>query len=291
MLDNDEYQFFEAALFKAGIHTEVQYYQFLSGGCVNTAVRLETDEGKFFIKWNETKDADFFEAEAKGLALIAATEAIKVPKVLANGKIAEKTFLLLEYIESALQQKNYWQNLGHAIALLHAHTQPKFGLHFDNFIGGLPQSNTYQPSWASFFFEKRLEVQFGLAYYNGYIDADYLRKLEKLRVKTENLFPHEPPALLHGDLWSGNVMTNSEGAPLLIDPAPYYGHREAEIAFTRLFGGFEEEFYHTYHDTFPLADGFEERIGLYNLYPLMVHVNLFGKGYLAAVDTVLTKYE
>jgi fructosamine-3-kinase len=144
----------------------------------------------------------------------------------------------------------------------------------------LLQSNEYTANWIDFFIEKRLKAQAGLAFYNGEIPRSLYDKFNDLYNKLPELLPSEKPALLHGDLWSGNVIVGSNGHVSLIDPAVYYGNREAEIAFTKLFGGFSSAFYDAYNEAFPLEKGFEERIDIYNLYPLLVHVNLFGSGYI-----------
>ncbi len=160
---------------------------------------------------------------------------------------------------------------------------------FNNFIGSLQQNNEFHENWIEFFVEKRLRPQFGLAYYNKLIDVSYLRHLDKLPQALERIFPKEKPSLLHGDLWSGNAMRDKSGNPCLVDPAVYYGHREMELAFTKLFGGFDSSFYHAYEEAFPLEIGFKDRKDIYNLYPLMVHVNLFGTSYLSGIDKVLER--
>jgi fructosamine-3-kinase len=225
-----------------------------------------------------------FEAEAHGLNLLADKGLITIPHVIKYGCNDGKAYLLLEFIQSAYRQKHYWKSLGEQLAKLHRNTHGSFGLHFNNFIGALPQSNECMPSWIDFFVEKRLKVQAGLAYYNGLVGKDLLKKFERLYEKLPSILPEEQPALLHGDLWSGNVMVNSEGLPCLIDPAVYYGNREIELAFTQLFGGFDDDFYQAYQATFPLLPDFDERIEIYNLYPLLVHVNLFGRSYLSGVE-------
>ncbi len=293
MFSADYTSFFESVLFEAfGKDIEVSKYQFLGGGCINNAVKLETAIGKFFLKWNDSKQSEeMFEAEACGLNLLADKQLMAIPEVIKYGCNDGKAYLLLEFIQSAYRQRNYWRHLGEQLAELHRNTHGSFGLHFNNFIGALPQSNEYMSSWIDFFIEKRLKVQAGLAYYNGLVGKDLLKKFEKLYEKLPSLLPEEQPALLHGDLWSGNVMVNSQGLPCLIDPAVYYGNREIELAFTQLFGGFDNDFYQAYQAAFPLLPDFDERVEIYNLYPLLVHVNLFGGSYLSGVERVLKRYE
>ncbi len=186
--------------------------------------------------------------------------------------------------------KTYWETLGQSLAVLHSHTQPTFGLHFDNYIGSLPQTNTLTANGYDFFFEHRLLPQAGLALYKGLLSKKSYDALFRLRDRLPELFPNERPALLHGDLWSGNVLINEDNKPALIDPAVYYGFREAELAFTRLFAGFDDRFYDAYDEAFPLQNGFNERVAIYNLYPLLVHVNLFGSGYVSGVERVLKQF-
>lgn len=287
----NEIQFFESALFESlGKELKVKSFQLLTGGSINNAVKVQTYEGDFFIKWNERDLENLFEVEAKALQILQKTETIRLPQVIGYGKINERQYLILEYIQSVPESKDYWEILGKSLARLHQHNSEFFGLSFDNYIGTLRQNNQPYQDGITFFIEKRLKVQAGLAFYNEKISRSELEKFERFYEKLPNILPDEKPTLLHGDLWKGNVMSNSEGLPILIDPATYYGYREAEIAFTHLFGGFDTKFYETYQSEFPLEKDFEERIPIYNLYPLLVHLNLFGNGYLSGVMKVLDKF-
>ena len=293
---DEQFAFFESILFLAlGQDVQVIESQFLSGGNINTAAQVFSSEGVFFVKWNElgqhVEDRhDLFETEARGLALLHRADAIRVPVVIGHGEQQGRAYLILEYVDTGTTGPNYWEELGQSLALLHGHTQPKFGLSFNNYIGSLPQSNTPATNGHAFFFDHRLLPQAGLALYKGLLNKSLYDKLLTLRDRLPSLLPHERPALLHGDLWSGNVLITEEGSPALIDPAVYYGFREAELAFTKLFGGFDQRFYDAYDEAFPLADGFEERIPIYNLYPLLVHLNLFGSGYLSGIERVLVQF-
>lgn len=298
---DEQFSFFESILFQAlGQPVEVIEMQLLSGGDINTAAQVFSSEGVFFVKWNQggqpfagqpTNDQpDPFETEARGLDLIRKTDALFVPQVIGYGHQLDKSYLVLEYIDPGAPGKTYWEELGQSLAVLHSHTQPKFGLHFPNYIGSLPQTNTPTSNGCDFFFEHRLLPQAGLALYKGLLSKDVYDSLFRLRDHLPALFPAERPALLHGDLWAGNVMVTETGRPALIDPAVYYGFREADLAHSKLFGGFDQRFYDAYDEAFPLEDGFDERVAIYNLYPLLVHVNLFGSGYVSGVERILKRF-
>jgi len=289
---DEQFAFFESILFLAlGQTVDVLETQFLSGGDINMAARVFSSEGVFFVKWNQTPESNtMFEVEARGLNLLRKTDALFIPRVIGYGQQLDKAYLILEFIESGQLRKNYWESLGQSLALLHSHTQPKFGLAFDNYIGSLPQSNTPTANGFDFFFDQRLLPQAGMALYKGLLPKEVYDALHRLRERLPDLLPSERPALLHGDLWSGNVLVTEDGQPALIDPAVYYGFREADLAFTKLFGGFDQRFYDAYDEAFPLEDGFDDRVPIYNLYPLLVHTNLFGSGYVSGVERILKQF-
>lgn len=291
MFQDNNKQFFDAVICQSiGREVQIQSIDLVTGGCINQTICLKTDIGQFFLKWNEQQALDMFRQEAKGLDLLRDHCKMTIPQVIGLGEFEDKAYLLLSYIESCPEKPDYWEEFGQQLAEVHRISQPNFGLSFNNYIGSLPQNNESDKTWLTFFIEKRLRVQFGLAYYNGLIDKSYLKKLDLLQKRLEGFFPEEVPALLHGDLWSGNTMTDKHGKPALVDPAVYFGHREMELAFTKLFGGFPESFYSSYHEAYPLAPNFEERKDLYNCYPLMVHVNLFGTSYLSGIDRVFNYF-
>ncbi|GAB4025936.1 fructosamine kinase family protein [Spirosoma koreense] len=291
---DEQFSFFESILFSALGHTvDVIETQFVSGGDINTAARVFSSEGVFFVKWNQFEQHEhsaMFEAEARGLDLLRQTDALQIPQVIGYGQQGGKSYLILEFIESGKPNKAYWEALGQSLAVIHSHTQPKFGLNFDNFIGSLPQQNTLTTNGYDFFFDHRLLPLAGLALYKGLLEKPTYDALLRLRAQLSDLIPNERPALLHGDLWSGNVLVNEDQQPALIDPAVYYGFREAELAFTKLFAGFDDHFYAAYDEAYPLQPGFDERVSLYNLYPLLVHVNLFGSGYVSAVERIVKPF-
>jgi fructosamine-3-kinase len=263
----------------------------VSGGSINEAFSLYTDEGNFFIKTNSANHyPKMFEKEAKGLELLQGTNAIRIPKIIDCGEIKETSFLILEYINSDQPNAQFWLDFGSQLAKLHQHTDTTFGLNHSNYIGSLQQHNNSHNSWTDFFIQERLHVQIKLARDKSQIDIATISRFEKLYTRLDEIFPQEQPALLHGDLWSGNFMVDENGGPVIMDPAVYYGHREMDIAMTKLFGGFSSQFYDAYNNFFPLENGWENRMDICNLYPLMVHVNLFGGGYLSQVKKVLSKF-
>lgn len=226
----------------------------------------------------------------RGLICSPRLAPLRFRKLIHQGKQGYKAYLMLEYIEAGPQRPTYWEEFGESLAQLHSHTRPTFGLGFTNYIGALPQRNSPCNSGVEFFIEERLKVQAGMALYNNMISPQLHESFQKLYDALPGLLPNERPALVHGDLWSGNVITDPDGGVCLVDPAPDYGLREAEIAFTFLFGGFKSSFYESYTNAFPMEDDFEQRVPIYNLYPLLVHVNLFGHSYVKAVEKVLSRF-
>jgi fructosamine-3-kinase len=264
----------------------------LHGGDINDAYALELGDGRrVFVKTNAQAPRGMFEAEARGLAWLGAAKAVRVPRVLAVSGAAATSFLALELIESAPRRSDFDERLGRSLAALHRATPGAFGLDHDNFIGSLPQANGAHARWSDFYRSERLEPQLERASDQGRASAALRRRFERLFARLDALVgPNEPPARLHGDLWGGNLHVDETGSPCLIDPAAYGGHREIDLAMMRLFGGFSERVFAAYAEAFPLAPGHAERVPLYQLYPLMVHVNLFGGGYASSVERVLERY-
>ncbi|MCF8234964.1 MAG: fructosamine kinase family protein [Bacteroidales bacterium] len=263
----------------------------VSGGDINRAYEINTTEGNFFIKLNHAgRFPDMFEKEAKGLKLLAETDEINVPDVVGSDVHQNDAFLILKHIGSAPMKPDFWELFGRRLARMHQHGNECFGLDHDNYIGSLPQSNTFHQSWVVFFVEERLEKQLKMARDDGKIGSGLIKSFERLYKRLPEIFPEEPPALLHGDLWSGNYMVDQEGDPCLIDPAVYYGHREMDLGMSLLFGGFDREFYSAYHDEYPLEKSWRDRTDICNLYPLMVHVNLFGGSYVQSLSRIINKF-
>ena len=269
----------------AGKPVKIEHASPIGGGSINQALKLQTSQGLFFLKYNSAKTyPQMFELELKGLSELRKANEIYIPSVVGTREDNHYSCLVMEYVESGLPNNTFWEDFGISLGKLHRHSAPDFGLNHNNYIGSLEQSNKSGKSWAEFFIGQRLQPQIKMA---G-LSLDIEKQFEKLFLMVDDIFPEEPPSLLHGDLWSGNYMTSSEGFATLIDPAVYYGHRD--IAMTKLFGGFSERFYAAYQDAFPMENGWEERMDICNLYPLMVHVNLFGGSYLSQVVSILHKY-
>ncbi len=260
----------------------------VAGGDINQAFRLTTAQGpSFFLKRNAAAPPDMFAREAEGLeALRAVPEGPTVPQPLLWGP----DFLLLEDLRPAPPRPDYWPEFGRRLAAVHRQTAPRFGFPHDNYIGRTPQPNPWTADGYAFFAEHRLGFQAHLAHRRGLLPAADLRRVERLAARLPELVPPQPASLLHGDLWRGNALTDARGGPALIDPATYYGWAEADLAMTALFGGFPEAFYRAYEAARPLAPGYRERFPIYNLYHLLNHLNLFGTGYLPAVQAVLRRF-
>jgi fructosamine-3-kinase len=269
----------------------IESFSYAGGGCINRGGRLQTSVGTFFIKWNDAlKFPRMFEVEAKGLSLLSSTKAIAIPSVVGHADTSQNQFIVMDFIEQGAQSKNYWKQLGQQLAELHKNGSENFGLDHQNYIGSLMQFNDNDSSWVQFFIHQRLAKQVKLAVDTERAEKAWIKKFERLYQLLPSMLPEEKPSLLHGDLWSGNLMINSQGDPCLIDPAVYYGNREIELAFTRLFGGFENAFYNAYHNAYPVHPEFSNRIDIYNLYPLLVHTNLFGGHYREQVNAIVNSF-
>jgi protein-ribulosamine 3-kinase len=263
----------------------------LSGGSINNAYRLETNAGAFFMKYNRASAyPGMFQQEARGLELLLKAKAIRVPEVIAYGEAGNDTFILLEYLNSSVKKNHFWEDFAHNLAALHKNTSDQFGLDHDNYIGSLKQFNDVKDRWVDFFIVQRLLVQMDLAGNSGLLPASTRQAFERLFKRLDEIFPQEEPSLIHGDLWGGNFMVDEKGEAAIIDPAVYYGFREMDIGMSQLFGGFDSAFYTAYNNAWPMEAGWRERIDICNLYPLMVHVNLFGTGYLNSVNTILQRF-
>lgn len=288
----EQEQFFRQVLFKAfGNEVELIEYQVIYGGSINLAVRLDCAKGSFFLKFNSAAPPLFFNAEAENLNYIASKSSVITPEIISLGKIDDYDYLLLSYEKPGFRGNGFWENFGRHLADLHRVKSPLCGFDTDNFIGLLNQRNhPREKDWISFFTTNRLNTLASLAYYEGKISKEELKQIQRIYPKLDSLLPKEDPSLIHGDLWSENFLCNEESTPIFIDPACYFGHREVDLAMTHLFGGFDSRFYDSYQEAHPLEPLFEERIDIYNLYPLLVHVNLFGRSYLSPILKTVNKF-
>lgn len=264
---------------------------YVGGGSINQTAWINlSDNRQLLIKWRLEKHvAAQFAAEKTGLELLQSTRTVRIPDVVAFND--NPPFLALEWLGQGAKSAVVAEALGRGLADLHRVTGPHYGLDSDNFIGSTPQINQPADNWVSFFAEHRLGYQMELAGRNGYLLGQRKSRLAHLITRLDEWLPAHPPAsLLHGDLWGGNWIVTTSKDPALIDPAVYYGHREADLAFTEVFGGFSPAFYRAYNTTWPLEPGYDNRKDLYNLYHLLNHLNLFGEGYGSSVDAILRQY-
>ncbi|MDE0259822.1 MAG: fructosamine kinase family protein [Gammaproteobacteria bacterium] len=264
----------------------------VGGGCINQGTALRTTRGDFFLKWNRQADHRFFGVESEGLETLAASGSVRVPSVIAaSGPGDEVAWLLLEWIEEGRPDRRSWIRLGRELAALHRGADPggpdaRFGWSGDNLIGSLPQPNGWSDDWAGFWAERRIRPLARELRERGALSAAQANIVEAVARRAGELVSPaaaaDGPSLLHGDLWSGNVLFARGGAPVLIDPAVYVGHREVDLAMADLFGGFSGAFREAYEDAWPLQPAHRRRRPAYQLYPLLVHARLFGGGYAAS---------
>lgn len=262
----------------------------VSGGSINDAFQIETTQGRFFIKLNDaSRFPVMFEAEKRGLELLGQSSFV-VPEPLKVGTLDNAQFILMEWLEKGTPKTGFWDEYGRSLAELHSVSNRQFGLDHDNYIGSLHQRNCNHRNWAEFYREERLIPQMKLAERQGRLTSRMKKGFDAFFQELENIFPTEKPALVHGDLWSGNMIVAANGSPSIFDPAVYYGHREMDLAMMALFGGFGDAWVDAYNEVYPLESGWRERIPLGQLYPLMVHVNLFGGGYAMDVVHALDRF-
>ena len=266
-------------------------YTPVGGGSINHTYRITAAKDTFFCKINELATfPNLFEAERHGLELLAQQQVIRIPQVVTSGENGEHQVLILEWIEQGLQTDTFWARFGKQLAALHHIQRKQFGLDTDNYMGCLPQSNQPTDNWTGFFIEQRLQPQVKLAVNRGLLEGAHVQQFEKLYQQLGNLFAPQPAALLHGDLWSGNFLCDASQNPVLIDPAVYYGHRSIDMAMTTLFGGFDSLFYESYNYHYPQPVNYRQQWEVCNLYPLLIHLNLFGKSYLADIVHTIRRY-
>jgi fructosamine-3-kinase len=268
-------------------HGEVVSTRGVGGGCINNGLVLKTAEGHtFFLKTNSTCPPDMFAQEAAGLRALVVPGGPRVPQAYLHGP----DFLLLEDLAPAAHAKSYWQDFGRQMAALHNHTADKFGFDADNYIGSTPQLNPWTADGYEFYARHRITFQAEMAAKKGLLSRQELELARNLSTRLPDLVPEQPASILHGDLWSGNQVSDSEGHPAIIDPAAYYGWAEADLAMMVMFGSPGAGYWEAYNEVRPLEAGYRERFRLYNLYHLLNHLNLFGRSYHAQAVGVMRQF-
>ena len=270
----------------------------IGGGCINETYQVQfTSKILFFLKINSvTKYPDLFKREKSALECIGRQQIILVPSVIAFEEVDNYQVMLLEWIQNGTRTEQFWKRFGEKLAALHQiswsnkNVESLFGYEEDNYIGSLPQINTRKNSWIDFFVHLRLQPQIDIARNKHLLQKKHFIAFESLYPKLHNIFNREKSSLLHGDLWNGNFMCNEHSEPVLIDPAIYFGHRSMDLAMTTLFGGFDRQFYDSYNFHFAFPENYAEQWEICNLYPLLIHLNLFGPGYLAQIESILRRF-
>lgn len=266
---------------------EISGHATLAGGSINDVFLLNTTSGERVLKLNQAdRFPGMFEAEKEGLETLKASKTIDVPAVYSCGTIKGTAYLTLEYRPEGSPKADFPESFSKDLNALHKTSAPSFGFHSSNYIGSLPQYNDRENSASDFYINQRLKPQIKMASERGFS----FKNIEEVYKNIASEIPEEPPSLIHGDLWGGNYLVNREGNACLIDPAVCFGPREMDLAMMKLFGGFSEEIFIKYHENFPLEPGFQERIPLWQLYYLLVHLNIFGSSYLSRVKTILNTY-
>lgn len=266
----------------------VQSQQSIGGGCINQAVKISDGQSTtFFVKTNSPHQLAMFEAERDGLKEMYASQTIRVPQPLCTGKAAGSAYIVMEYLPlGGGTSTASWQQMGEQLAAMHQVVSTRgFGWHRDNTIGATPQQNQWTDNWVEFWRDRRLGPQFEMAHDKG---ARFPRRDELMNAVPRLLAGHDPqPALLHGDLWSGNAAITQQGEPIILDPATYYGDPETDLAMSELFGRFPTAFYEAYNRASPIDAGYAARKTFYNLYHIINHFNLFGGGYLSQANRMI----
>jgi len=291
LLSNNSISKIKQVLAGQGLSAAIKNVITVSGGCINECYKIETDVQPYFLKVNEVKRyPNMFKIESDSLLILKETNTIKTPNVIAQFKDQYHQYLLLKWIESSKPKNTFWQHFAVDLAQLHQQSSYQFGLEFDNYIGSLKQQNTFTNNWTDFYIEQRIQPQVELAYNNQKISKKNLSQFYQFYKTLAVIFPDEKPILIHGDLWDGNFLCDQNQKAVIIDPAIYYANREMEIASTQLFGGFHPTFYNVYNEIYPLEKQFDKRVPVYNLYSLLVHLNLFGGHYFHQVMKVVNSY-
>lgn len=268
---------------------EIISLKMCAGGSINDVFECRTNNHHVAIKINDSDQfPKMFEKEVKGLNLLKSSS-FRIPNKLKQGFHQNWSFLILEFIDCKDANINQHE-LGKKLAEMHTITSNTFGLDHNNYIGSIPQKNSYKEKWHTFYQTMRIEPLVKISFDQGWLNKGYVELFEKLYVELENLIPNEPPALLHGDLWQGNIICDENAMPVLIDPAVYYGHREMDLAMLLLFGSISEQTIDAYNSIYPLEKNWKMRTDIHQLYPLLVHLVLFGSSYLGTIINSIKKY-
>ncbi len=262
----------------------------VGGGSINNAYKLTSKAQSFFVKTNTISIfKNGFKEEVHGLNFLK-TNGVSIPQIIVEGTFNTEIYLVLSWVENYYETNKFWQNFAVQLADLHKNKSVQFGLNHNNFMGQLFQKNTFFNDFPSFFIENRLKPQVKIAFDNGLLQTKEVQLFESLYKQLGTIIPAEKPSAIHGDLWCGNFIAAVNNKAIFIDPAVCYGHREVDLAMSLLFGGFSNEFYTTYNEVVPLEKGFNTRKDIYNLYPLLIHLNLFGTSYLKSIKTIVSQF-
>jgi fructosamine-3-kinase len=260
------------------------------GGDINQTYRLSCGNENYFMKINNAKlYPGMFEKEANALKILQSKSRLVVPEVVKVGEMEETQYLVLEWLDVSEKGKNFWKHFGEGLAALHQQSEDHFGWTEDNYIGSLHQANKWSDRWSDFYTEQRVLPLVKKLHNKGHMTKEDVVRAERLCKRLDDIFPVEPPALLHGDLWNGNFTSCGKG-PSIYDPASYYGHREMDLGMTLLFGGFANEFYEAYDQSWPLEKNWRSRVPLTQLYPLLVHACLFGGHYISEAGRIIRQF-
>lgn len=265
------------------------HYSSVEGGCINENHRIEFGEHDFFCKINSaTKFPCLFEKEKNGLKLIAKQHIIKVPEVIDCFETNGQQVLLLQWIKEGERTERFWKNFGELLAALHQMSNKYFGLNEDNYMGSVLQFNKPTHNWIDFFIHQRLQPLINQCLSQKLLTPKHPSQFESLYKLLPSIFDTEQkPSLIHGDLWSGNFICNESAEPVLIDPAVYFGHPSVDLGMTTLFGGFRSGFYEAYNYHSPFPFNYKEQWEVCSLYPLLIHLLLFGQIYLSQIERTL----
>lgn len=268
-----------------------KFIRYLHGGDINSVYLIEADGRLLVVKQNEAlKFPEMFAKEFRAMLFLREKSVLYYPEVFQYFTTDKHQFLVMEYVEAGKNTSSSQQRLGQGLAKQHQISNTQFGWNEDNYMGSLKQVNTHNHNWNSFFAENRLLFQTEIAFDAGLLTSRDVHQIEQLCQRLNEIIPEEKPALLHGDLWGGNYFVSIQNEPIIYDPAVYFGHREIDLAMTQLFGGFSSDFFAAYQEEYPLEKDWEQRVALFQLYPNLVHLNLFGNAYASSIRAVIDAF-